>query len=446
MSRPEADLAAVCRGIGKLVVVEISLDRTHDNPQLIFESLNSTGMDLTQADLIRNFVLMDLEAEKQAEIYNKYWFPMEQSFGNKYGSYFDYFMRDYLTVKSRAGAIPNVGKVYEKFKGHRQEQTSQTISEVVGDIHRYSTYYTRLAFERDPDAEVNRVMHDINTLEVDVAFPFFLELYDDYADERLTRADFVAVLRLVESYVFRRAICDIPTNSLNKTFATLTRDPKFDKSHYLESVKALLLLKESYRRFPPDDEFFRMFTTRNIYDLSKRRSYLFGKLETYQHKEPISFKDFTIEHVMPQNEHLSPEWQAMLGADWQRVRPIYLHTIGNLTLTRYNSELSDKPFLEKREMKGGFKDSHLRLNADLAELTEWNETEIQKRAQRLANIAMQVWPAPALPSAILAKYGKPAASAPSVVAPSFQADLDVFEEDSDMVEYSPNAVSAMEAI
>src|SRR5262249_49430283 len=157
-----------------------------------------------------------------------------------------------------------------------------------------------------------------------------------------------AILRLVESYVFRRAICDIPTNSMNKTFATLTRE--IEKGRYLESVQAALLLKDSYRRFPRDDEFRRMFTTRNIYDLSKRRHYLLAKLENYDHKEPINVGEYTIEHIMPQNENLSAEWQAMLGPTWRDAQSRYLHTIGNLTLTRYNAELSDRPFLAKRDM------------------------------------------------------------------------------------------------
>lgn len=225
----------------------MSLNREHDNPQLIFESLNSTGLDLSQADLIRNFVLMGLEPKEQEDIYNHYWYPMEQSFAHgEQGTYFDRFMRDYLTV--RTGRIPNIGDVYSEFKTYVRGNSARTIQDVIADVFDYSKRYVRIAFSKAEDKEVNAILEDINTLKVDVAYPFLLELYDDYDQGRLTRAEFIEALKLVESYVFRRAICGIPTNSLNKTFANLGRE--IDKDRYLESLKAAFLLKDSYRRFP----------------------------------------------------------------------------------------------------------------------------------------------------------------------------------------------------
>ena len=378
--------------------MDISLDRDRDNPQLIFESLNSTGLDLTQADLIRNYVLMGLESKEQSEVYRKYWYPMEQGFGHaEYAVQFDRFMRDYLTIKT--GRIPNINEVYASFKSYLQGQKQATMEAIVADVYGYSKYFVRLAFLKDADKEINSALADINTLKVDVAYPFLLQVYDDYEHRLLSRDDFISVLRLVESYVFRRAVCGIPTNSLNKTFTSLASE--IDKANYLQSARAAFLLKDSYKRFPDDEEFRREFVVKDFYNF-RSRNYLLRKLENYDRKERVEVEGFTIEHVMPQNENLSPEWRQELGAEWEHVHSKYLHTIGNLTLTGYNPELSDRPFREKRDMKdGGFADSPLRLNRGLAKLEHWNEEEMSKRAQALADLAIKVWAAPALPTEVL---------------------------------------------
>lgn len=393
------DPNTIYRGISKLIIVDISLDRDRDKPQLIFESLNSTGLDLTQADLIRNYVLMGLDGKDQAEVYRKHWYPMEQGFGHaEYAVQFDRFMRDYLTNKT--GRIPNINEVYASFKSYLQGRKQETMEEVVADVYRYSKYFVRLAFLKDADKEVNAVLADINTLKVDVAYPFLLQIYDDYEHGLLARDEFVAVLRLVEGYVFRRAVCGIPTNSLNKTFTSLASE--IDKADYLQSVRAAFLLKDSYKRFPDDQEFRREFVVKDFYSF-RSRNYLLRKLENHDRKERVEVEGYTIEHVMPQNENLSAEWRQELGLEWEHVQSKYLHTIGNLTLTGYNPELSDRPFQEKRDMKyGGFADSPLRLNRGLAKLEHWNEEEIAKRALALADLAIKVWSAPTLPPEVLA--------------------------------------------
>lgn len=402
LSKSDVDLARLYQGISKLLIVDISLNRDHDNPQLIFESLNSTGLDLSQADLVRNYVLMGLEPQEQDALYNNYWYPMEQSFGHgEYGSYFDRFMRDYLTV--RTSRIPNLGDVYAEFKSYVRGTSDRTMQQVVADVYSYSQRYVRIAFTKAEDKEINAVLRDINTLKVDVAYPFLLELYDDYDQGRLTREEFIEALKLVESYVFRRAICGIPTNSLNKTFATFGRE--LDKSRYLESVKAAFLLKDSYRRFPNDEEFRQQLIIKDVYNF-RNRNYLLRKLENYNRKEPVDVESYTIEHIMPQNENLSPEWQQELGDKWQETHAKYLHTVGNLTLTRYNSEMSDRPFQVKRDMEGGFHDSPIRLNRRLANLEHWNDEEIRKRGQEIADIAVEVWSVPALPQETLSLYRK----------------------------------------
>jgi uncharacterized protein with ParB-like and HNH nuclease domain/predicted transport protein len=396
------DYTAVCNGLAKLVVVDIALNRDQDNPQLIFESMNSTGRELSQADLIRNFILMGLEPVLQTRLYEQFWRPMELAFGQEaYGTHFDAFMRHYLTVKT--GEIPRLDEVYEAFKGHaRSPKAAQAgIEALVKDIRDFARYFCAMALGAEPDDELKPALHDLRELKVDVAYPFLLELYHDYATSVLSKADLIEAVRLVEAYVFRRAICAIPTNSMNKTFGTFTKALKKDR--YLESIKAHFLTLPSYRRFPQDDEFARDIQTRDLYNF-RSRSYWLRRFENYGRKERVTVDEYTIEHIMPQNEDLSASWKNALGPDWERVHKTWLHTLGNLTLTGYNSEYSDRPFLEKRDMAGGFRESPLRVNAGLGQLDRWDEETIKARAVKMAANALNVWAAPELPAEILAAY------------------------------------------
>jgi len=420
------DLKALYMGLNKLIIVDISLDRDFDNPQLIFESLNSTGVDLSQADLIRNYVLMGLDSEAQNRLYKDYWSPMEQLFprtGDE--NIFDRFMRDYLTLKQ--GTIPNIDKVYSNFKIHHLNQDEMSIATLVADIYRYATYYVNMALLWESDGEIKRILHDINTLKVDVAYPFLLEVYDDYTQKLLSRQDFIAVLKLIESYVFRRAICGIATSTLNKLFVTLAKE--IDKEHYLESVQTVLLEKSTYRRFPRDDEFRSAFVIKDVYSF-RLRNYLLRKLENAGQKELVNIESCTIEHIMPQNQNLSTAWQEELGPDWKTVHNLYLHTIGNLTLTGYNSELSDRPFQEKRTVPGGFIDSPIRLNTSLKPVEHWNKDEIEKRATLLAEQAIKIWAIPHLVAEQTNNVSKAGQKMPlaEVIGPELQGpQLHVFE-------------------
>ena len=408
----KGDLAAVCKGLAKLVVVDIALNRDQDNPQLIFESMNSTGLELSQADLIRNFILMGLEPKLQTRLYEEFWRPMEVDFGqDAYGTHFDGFMRHYLTMKT--GEIPNVRAVYEAFKAYARTPNAAPggVEALVADIRAFVRYFCAMALGAEPDPELKLAFHDLRELKVDVAYPFLLELYHDYATGGLSGADFAAAVRLVEAYVFRRSICAIPTNSLNKTFATFTKTLKKDR--YLESIQALLLGLPSYRRFPTDDEFRRDLQTRDLYNFP-RRSYWLRRLENHERKERVPVDEYTIEHILPQNENLSAAWKLALGAEWERIQQTWLHTLGNLTLTGYNSEYSDRTFTEKRDKQpGGFKESPLKLNQGLGQLDQWNEEAIKARADKLAGVALDVWVAPKLPANILAAYKPAPAPSPS---------------------------------
>ena len=398
------DLMTIYKGIEKLIIVDISLNREHDNPQLIFESLNSTGLELSQADLIRNYILMGLEPKEQTELYQDYWYAMEKSFGQTaYITQFDRFMRDYLTYKM--GRIPKIDEVYQEFKAYALSKSKETtIKDVVSDIYKFSKYFVSMALEKEAEKELKEIFGDINALKVDVAYPLLLEIYDDFAEGTLDRSAFIEILKLIESYVFRRAICGIPTNSMNKTFATYSKE--LDKTKYLETFRANFAVKDSYRRFPNDNEFMReLIAKENLY-ASRICKYWLRKLENHNRKEKISVDDYTIEHIMPQNENLTDEWKKDLGDKWQEIHSRYLHSLGNLTLTGYNPELSDRPFLEKRDIEGGFKSSPLRLNEGLWLLDRWNEDEIKKRAERLAALATKVWGYPQITPDALDAYKK----------------------------------------
>ncbi len=397
-----SNLEVLCKGIAKLIVVDIALSRDQDNPQLIFESMNSTGKELTQADLIRNYILMGLEIKKQTSLYENYWRPMEMDFGQEaYSSDFDSFMRHYLTVKT--GRIPRISEVYDAFKEYSMTMRSKgiDIGNIVEDIRRFSRFYCAMTLNQENDKELRVAFNDLKELKVDVAYPMLLEVYDDYQSGLLTKEDFVNVIRLVEAYVFRRNICSIPTNSLNKTFATFVKT--VDRTNYLESVKAQFILLPSYRRFPNDIEFVKELKTRDLYNIP-RRSYWLRRLENFNRKERVEVDQYTIEHIMPQNLNLSEEWKQELGPEWKRIHETWLHTLGNLTLTGYNSEYSDRSFVEKRDMENGFKDSPIKMNQTLRNIDVWNEGAITERAKALSDIAVKVWESPKLANDVLDGY------------------------------------------
>ena len=403
----KADLSGICKGLAKLMIVDIALTRGEDNPQLIFESMNSTGKELSQADLIRNYILMGLEPELQKRHYERYWRPMELGFGQEaYNDYFDGFMRHYLTVKT-GGNIPKLDEVYLAFKEYTKNSNMAPGDEsLIKDLHQFSTYYCAMALSKESDTDLRHAFDDLREMRVDVSYPFLLELYHDYQSAILSKNDFLEAVRLIESYVFRRAICSIPTNSLNKTFANIGKLLKKDR--YLESIAVHLLSLPSYRRFPNNEEFSQALLTRDLYNFP-RRSYWLRRLENHGRKERVAVEDYTIEHIMPQNANLTAAWKSALGDEWERIQQTWLHTLGNLTLTGYNSEYSDRPFSEKRDMAGGFKSSPLKLNQGLGQTDVWNEEAIKQRAIPLAKAMVSVWSAPKISAEIMSAYRDKAA-------------------------------------
>ena len=383
-------------GIFKLSLVSISLDKDSDNPQMIFESMNSTGKDLSQTDLLRNYLLMDLTPEKQTRLYKTYWKPMEELFGediykndvNK----FDYFIRDFLTLKSDTGHICKINNVYENFKRYYLDNNCEKFA-VLKDLFTYAKYYACIDLLQENDDELKLYWQEFKKLDSHVVYPFLLKLYDDYSRQILIKEDFKKILQVVISYLWRRAICEIPTNSLSKTFATLYQ--AVDKEDYVNSVIKAFVFKSSYKRFPSDYEVREKLQTKDIYHF-RLRKYLLEALENYYHKEPIDLNtaNYTIEHIMPQNIEHNLSWQQMLGEDWQEVHSLYLHSLGNLTITGYNAEMSNKSFWEKVNGESGFKHSHLKLNESIAQCDVWNKKAIQRRTNILTDIILKIWKYP----------------------------------------------------
>lgn len=383
-------------GIFKLSLVSISLDKDSDNPQMIFESMNSTGKDLSQTDLLRNYLLMDLTPEKQTRLYKTYWKPMEELFSediykndvNK----FDYFIRDFLTLKSDTGYICKINNVYENFKRYYLDNNCEKFA-VLKDLFTYAKYYACIDLLQENDDELKLYWQEFKKLDSHVVYPFLLKLYDDYSRQILIKEDFKKILQVVISYLWRRAICEIPTNSLSKTFATLYQ--AVDKDDYVNSVIKAFVFKSSYKRFPSDYEVREKLQTKDIYHF-RLRKYLLEALENYYHKEPIDLNtaNYTIEHIMPQNIEHNLSWQQMLGEDWQEMHSLYLHTLGNLTITGYNAEMSNKSFVEKVNGESGFKHSHLKLNESIAQSDVWNKKAIQRRTNILTDIILKIWKYP----------------------------------------------------
>jgi uncharacterized protein with ParB-like and HNH nuclease domain/predicted transport protein len=385
--------------IGKLQIVDIVLDRQCDDPQAIFESLNSTGMDLSDSDLIRNYLLMGLDPDSQANVYNNIWRPTELLFDYEHQSQLlDDFFRNYLTMK--LGRIPRKKEVFKEFRAYHS-RSKINIVELCKDILVFAQYYSDMHFVRSTDAKLKALYGEMKAIRMEVAYPFLLKAHSDFAKDVITIEELREIIQLCISYVLRRAVCDIPTNSLNKTFATMKNDVR--EHDYVVSVKAFFILLETYKVFPTDDQFIETFISRDVYNMNRCR-YILGSLENWDNKSVVSVENLTVEHIIPQNKHLSNEWKDELGSDWKDIQKKYLHTIGNLTLTAYNSEMSDASFRQKMNMNGGFKESALRLNKYVVAQSRWGEEQVVERAESLGEIAKKKWPYPVLSEEELAPY------------------------------------------
>lgn len=391
----ELDIDELFDAICKLEIINISLNH-EDNPQLIFESLNSTGLNLSEGDKIRNYILMGLPNDQQTKFYEKYW--------NRIESYTDYdvssFVRDYLSIKQQS--TPNMNSVYPTFKKYVEDAEVADIEPLLKDLLEYAKRYAFLIKGGHSDERLNSCIYRLNRLSTSVTRPFLLEVIRLSESGALTADELIEVFHFTESYLFRRAICDLPTNALNKIFLLLHREIiRFDgdESHYVEKFKYALLSKRERTRFPSDEEFAECMSTRNIYGMNpKNKLYLFERLENSETSETkdvwghLDRGEYSIEHIMPQ--HLTAAWIVSLGDNYEAIHTNWLHRLANLTLTAYNSHYSNSPFAEKRDMPHGFKDSGLRINQWVGQKEQWGLPELEERDQLLKNTVIGIWPYP----------------------------------------------------
>lgn len=359
-------------------VVSIVLD-ADDNPYLVFESLNAKGRRLTQADLIRNYFFMRIHVDKQEKVYGDYWLPMQTALGENLTE----FIRHFLMC---TGNFIKQGDVYYALK--ESVSTSNAI-DYLSDLKKFSIYYQRLIYpEFEPEIQLQKYFRRLNRIEVTTAYPLLLNFYRDYADGNITKDDFVTVLKTLENYLIRRFVCNVPSNQLNKIFPIvysqiISKHP----NNIVEGFKTVL----QGRGYPKDNEFYLRFRETKFYGGGDRQIKTKLILETieesFAHKERVPVDNLTIEHVMPQT--LSEWWQNELGAEWEETHDLFLHTIGNLTLTGYNTELSNDSFPNK---KVTFEESHLELNKYFSEILHWTREEIEQRAEILARHAIELWP------------------------------------------------------
>ncbi len=393
----EENYQIVLNGLSKLMFVEVSLDREKDDPQRIFESLNSTGLELAQADLIRNYILMGLNRRDQNKIYQNYWEVIEKLAKDDTlnVSRVSEFIRDYLTLENKN--IPNKGKVYLEFKSKYPTANLEGLEENLSGIKSLVKHYNKLInpkYENDRDIKLQ--LEYINRLEINVAYPFLMKVYDDYSNSVIDKAIFLNVLDLVQSFTWRRFILGLPTNALNKIFMSLY--DKVDHKNYIFSIQKSLLQRTGVQRFPKNAEVIDALKVKDVYNIkSKNRTYLLERLENYENKEPVLIdgnQDITIEHIFPQSP--DPKWKIDINnEDYNFIKENYLNTIANLTLSGNNGKLGNKPFLEKKNLEGaGYKDSRLWLNKYLTALEKWDKIEIEKRFDLIAERVLKIWEIP----------------------------------------------------
>ena len=388
------------QGLQTLKVVEVLLQINQDDPQAIFESLNSTGVDLSQADLIRNYVLMNQPQDTQTELYENIWFPMEQLFSGFYEKKFDRFAQDFLTLTTKSNILVRAADVYILFKQWFSEQIKEkSIGEILSDIHSQVRFYTNYTLLLESDDELKSALADLKRL-IDVATPVVIRLYQLNEKEKLTKNEFIESVRLLESYILRRSVCGMQTRSYGNLFASLAQ--KLTEDSPVENLSVAIARFSKNSRFPNDVEFIESLKNNDLYESANCRLIL-ERIEN-DSKEKIDTSKFSIEHIMPQNENLRKEWKVMLGDNWQLVHQTWLHRLGNLTLTGYNSEYSDKAFQTKKIISGGFNESPLRLNRDMRDSEIWTENEMVSRAERLAIKAVELWPLLRVPSKLISEY------------------------------------------
>ncbi len=392
------------RALNCLEIIDIQLD-DKDKPQLIFESLNSTGLELSEGDKIRNYVLMSLPVKEQNNFYEKYWNRIEENTTQDNEYHADMFIRDYLSVKQRR--VPAISSIYFTFKDFVETNNLET-EDLLKELLSYSRFYNLLIkpeAHKDKDKNLTACIYRLNWLKTTVTRPFFLEILRLESEGELSINDTINIFLIIENYIVRRSICELPTSALNKMFVALHNEIigyEGNAENYIEKLKYALLANKGKPYIPRNDEFIDSFANKEIYAKANKNNklvYILERLENFGTAESKNIYEnfgepggYSIEHIMPQN--LTPEWTRSLGRDYNKIYNKWLNKIANLTLTAYNSKLSNKTFAEKRDMKDGFKQSGFKLNLNLSKLDAWGEAELKQRSDDLTRRALEVWPLP----------------------------------------------------
>ena len=383
------DMKHLSNGIEKLIYIDIALEKGKDDPQKIFESLNSTGLDLSQGDLIRNYILMDLERGEQNRIYKEIWIPIENnckvSDGSEITSYVSDFIRDYLTLKTEK--ISSKPKVFETFKAYYEKENDEKLE----DMKKYSEAYSYIikpSLEKDKD--IQRELDYLKSLDKTVINTFLIGILKDYKDNILEKDELVNMLILLQSYLWRRYITEKPTNALNKIFQGMYG--KISRSgNYYENLVDILMAED----FPTEEELESALKLKNVYKDKEKLNYVFKKLENYNHNELIDFDNekITIEHIFPQKPNKA--WKENYSDNELEQMISFKDTISNLTLTGSNSNLSNKAFHEKRDDEvHGYRNSKLYMNKYLGRLEEWNLLSMEARFESLYDDIIKIWKRP----------------------------------------------------
>lgn len=397
----EENIETVLNGLSKLMFVEVSLERGKDDAQRIFESLNSTGLELSQADLIRNFILMGLNRKNQNDIYVKYWQKIElnaKELKTNQSRVSD-FIRDYLTLKTKK--IPNKSSVYAQFKERFPTLQYEELEVLLDELKRISWHYRKFVNpDEESDVEIRRQLQNIDHLEINVSYPFLLQVFSDYENELINKAQLLGVMELIQSFVWRRFVLGLPTNALNKIFMRLYED--VDVGDYVASITASLMKRKGPQRFPKNAEVLASVIERDFYNIKpKNRTYFLQRLENHNNKEMVQLdgdSGITIEHIFPQTP--DAKWKHQLSEEaYQAFVETHLHTIGNLTLSGNNGSLGNKSFMEKKGMnvdakEQGYTFSRLWLNRYLKDIDAWNLETYQERSRLLSERVLAIWQYP----------------------------------------------------
>ncbi len=388
ISHNEIDIDELFLSLNKLEIVLLSLEKPKDDPQLIFESLNSTGVDLTASDLIRNYILMDLEPEEQEKQYEKYWLKIEELTSD-----ISEFIRHYLQFYFETNIKKNL--VYQEFQKFR-EKAHLNKSEILEELLKYALKYNFFIQEHS-DKDINKRLQNIRDLDSTSLYPYLFDVFDLFEQEELSKNDVLEILKLLESYSFRKSLSG-DTKGVVAMILSLKKEirkqPDWQKN-YLEIFKAILISKISSQKFLIDEDFEKFLSEVEVYKM-RNNKFLMSSIEHHNCAFEIDLKDLEIEHIMPQKLSGSSavKWEQMLGDNWQEIHKKYVHTIGNLSLTssKKNKEMSNKDFLSKQNVD--YQTSKLKLSKNLGEGEIWNEEKIKERANWLIDIAKKVWPYP----------------------------------------------------